>query len=159
MLLYHGSNVSVETPRIFEQLRALDFGAGFYLTSSKEQAERWARNVYKRRRTGRPVLNIYEIQAEDFDKLDVMKFSGANGDWLDFVVMNRKSEYTGKKYDVVLGPVANDTTIRVIDDYMSGVYTREEAIKRLLPQNLTDQYAFLTSEAVSKLNFKESELI
>lgn len=61
MILYHGSNVTVEKPRIFEQLRALDFGAGFYLTSNKTQAEKWARNVCNRRRLGEPILNIYEI--------------------------------------------------------------------------------------------------
>lgn len=83
----------------------------------------------------------------------------ADGAWLDFVVMNRKSEYSGKKYDIVIGPVANDTTLRVIDDYMSDVYTKEEAIKRLLPQKLTDQYAFLNAEAVSMLAFQGSELI
>ena len=37
MKLFHGSNVIVNTPRILTKLRALDFGAGFYLTSSKEQ--------------------------------------------------------------------------------------------------------------------------
>ena len=36
MKLFHGSNVIVNTPRILTKLRALDFGAGFYLTSSKE---------------------------------------------------------------------------------------------------------------------------
>jgi len=42
MKLYHGSNVVVETPRIINSDRGLDFGTGFYLTSSYEQAERWA---------------------------------------------------------------------------------------------------------------------
>ena len=38
MKLYHGSNMVVEKTEIREKLRALDFGAGFYLTSSREQA-------------------------------------------------------------------------------------------------------------------------
>ena len=37
MKLYHGSNVTVDNPVIREKLRALDFGAGFYLTSSKKR--------------------------------------------------------------------------------------------------------------------------
>ena len=40
MKLYHGSNLVVNSPRILTNLRALDFGAGFYLTSSKEQARK-----------------------------------------------------------------------------------------------------------------------
>lgn len=42
MELYHGSIQKVIRPIIIEQQRLLDFGKGFYITSSKEQAERWA---------------------------------------------------------------------------------------------------------------------
>lgn len=42
MLLYHGSNIEVSNPQILETDRRLDFGKGFYLTSSFEQAKRWA---------------------------------------------------------------------------------------------------------------------
>jgi hypothetical protein len=52
MKLYHGSNMEVAHPRIRKKLRALDFGAGFYLTSSKKQAEKWARAVTRRRQRG-----------------------------------------------------------------------------------------------------------
>ena len=48
MKLYHGSNVEVKYPKIKEKLRALDFGAGFYLTTNRKQAERWAKTVTKR---------------------------------------------------------------------------------------------------------------
>lgn len=41
MLLYHGSNIEVSNPQILESDRCLDFGKGFYLTSSFEQAKRW----------------------------------------------------------------------------------------------------------------------
>lgn len=157
MELYHGSNVVVKSPRLFNKLRTLDFGNGFYLTSDKNQALKWANIVYRRRKTGVPTLNIYTIDESNFSKFDVLKFDTANGEWLDFVVMNRKNEYTFKKYDIVIGPVANDTTIRIVDDYMAGIYTKEEAIKRLLPQKLTDQYAFLTEEAISFLKFERSE--
>jgi len=39
------------------------------------------------------------------------------------------------------------------------VYTKEEAVKRLLPQNLTDQYAFLTNNALKLLVFEGSEVL
>ena len=154
MILYHGSNVVVEKPKIIPQLSALDFGAGFYLTSNRQQAEKWARNVCKRRLVGTPILNMYGFEDGDLNNLEVLRFDKADGNWLDFVVSNRKRDYYDKKYDIVIGPVANDTTIRVIDDYMSGVYIKEEAIKRLLPQKLTDQYAFLTVEALELLRFE-----
>jgi hypothetical protein len=65
----------------------------------------------------------------------------------------------GESYDLVIGPVANDSTLPVIDDYMDGRYTKQEAVERLMPQNLTDQYAFLTTDALRTLSFKRSEML
>lgn len=159
MKLYHGSNVEVKVPVIKKNLRAMDFGAGFYLTSSKQQAERWAKIVTRRRNRGAAILNVYDIDEKMWNAIKVLRFETANEAWLEYVVANRKELAFDNLYDVVIGPVANDSTLPVIDDYMDGVYTKEEAVKRLLPQNLTDQYAFLTMEAVSLLNFEGSELV
>lgn len=159
MRLYHGSNCEVMEPRIITNLRALDFGAGFYLTSSEAQAIRWARIVTKRRRLGEPILNVYEFGEERTNTLEVLKFETANEKWLDFVVSNRREELFINKYDLVIGPVANDYTLPVIDDYMDGKYKKAEAVERLLPQKLTDQYAFLTDEALKLLRFERSEVL
>jgi hypothetical protein len=159
IILYHGSNMEVSNPKILSKLRALDFGAGFYLTSSKEQAIRWAKTVAKRRKSGNPTLNIYEFDEEMYMDLRVLKFETPNGEWLDFVVANRKDLAQGDSYDLVIGPVANDSTLPVIDDYMDGRYTKQQAVERLMPQNLTDQYAFLTEKALKTLNFKRSEML
>ena len=72
---------------------------------------------------------------------------------------NRKEQPVSIKYDLVIGPVANDSTLPVIDDYADGRYTKAEAIERLLPQKLTDQYAFLTDIALSLLTFTGSEVL
>ena len=159
MKLYHGSNVEVSNPKIYPNLRALDFGAGFYLSSSNTQAIKWARTVTKRRRVGDPILNIYEFDESKLKNLRVLRFDTANFEWLDFVVGNRKEIFLLDPYDLVIGPVANDSTLPVIDNYMDGVYTKEEAVKRLLPQNLTDQYAFLSKEGLELLIFERSELV
>ena len=157
--LFHGSNIEVKVPKILPNLRALDFGAGFYLTSSEEQAIRWAKVVCLRRREKSPIINIYEIDEEKIAQLNVLRFETANETWLDFVVNNRKELMLENTYDLVIGPVANDSTLPVIDDYMDGRYTKQEAVKRLLPQNLTDQYAFLTNKALELLVFERSEVL
>lgn len=159
MKIYHGSNMEVAKPKIKEKLRALDFGAGFYLTSSRIQAEKWARIVAKRRREGQPIINIYELDENKYGQLNVLKFESANGEWLDFVVANRKEMFIVEKKDVVVGPVADDSTLPVIDDYMDGKYTKEQAVERLMPQNLTDQYAFLTETALEALHFEGREVL
>lgn len=152
IILYHGSNQPVENPKILESKRALDFGAGFYLTSSINQAEKWAKSVTLRRGIGKPILNIFEFN-ENVNDLKVLKFEKAKGDWLDYVVKNRKKMPLIENYDLIIGPVANDSTLPVINDYMDGKYTKEEAINHLLPQNMKDQFAFATEKALKYLKF------
>lgn len=52
MIVYHGSNTSVEMPKLMIQNRFLDFGFGFYTTENKTQAISFAEKVTKRRREG-----------------------------------------------------------------------------------------------------------
>lgn len=156
-LLYHGSNMKVDKPMLLKGQRALDFGAGFYLTSSYEQAMKWAKTVTRRRGNGQAIVNIYDLDELRLATLYVLRFNTADGDWLDYVVKNRRGQAVVGDYDVVIGPVANDSTLPVIDDYMSGNYTKEEAVRRLLPQNLTDQYAFKSTEALAALTYKEGD--
>ena len=157
MLLFHGSNVAVREPRIIITNRALDFGPGFYTTSDKEQAVRWAKLQTFRRREGVPTVTVYDYTAEEAEKLFVRHFYGPGKEWLEYVVMNRKNAYSGKKYDIVTGPVANDSTMAVINDYMSGNINAETALLLLKPQKLTDQFAFLTWKGLSTLTCLEVE--
>ena len=156
-ILYHGSNMKVDKPMLLKGQRALDFGAGFYLTSSYEQAMKWAKTVTRRRGNGQAIVNIYDLDELRLATLHVLRFNTADGDWLDCVVTTRRGQAVVGDYDVVIGPVANDSTLPVIDDYMSGNYTKEEAVRRLLPQNLTDQYAFKSTEALAALTYKEGD--
>lgn len=41
MLIYHGSTDIVSVPEIREANRTLDYGCGFYTTTSFEQARQW----------------------------------------------------------------------------------------------------------------------
>ncbi len=61
MILYHGSNVIVNKPRLIRQSRTLDFGGGFYTTTNREQAVSFAGKVTDRRESGIPCVSIYEI--------------------------------------------------------------------------------------------------
>ena len=57
MILYHGSNVIVEQPKLIRQNRYLDFGFGFYTTTNRDQAVNFAQKVTDRRKTGAATLN------------------------------------------------------------------------------------------------------
>ena len=68
MILYHGSNVIVSEPKLIPQNRFLDFGFGFYTTTNKTQAIGFADKVYKRRKEGSRIVNIYELdEARTFE--------------------------------------------------------------------------------------------
>ena len=60
MKLYHSSTVVVEHPDLKHSRDCLDFGKGFYLTSLKEQAIRYAERFLLRGQTA--FLNKYEIE-------------------------------------------------------------------------------------------------
>ena len=137
MKLYHGSNLAVTEPRLLQSDRKLDFGAGFYLTSSYEQAERWAFLTARRRGEGSQIITVYDLDEESLEKLDVLRFDSASEQWLKFVSKNRYlKDYT--------------------DDFdVAGIYDEAETVKRLLPQKLKDQYAFKTEKALKILRCSE----
>ena len=161
MLLYHGSNVVVEKPRLIVPNRTLDYGNGFYTTMNLGQAESFAHNVVNRNEgRGTPIVSYYEI---DYDKIlreqKVLKFDHPDEKWLDFVYANRTSKYLGEQYDVIIGPVANDTVYRVFRLFEDGDIDRETAIKRLKVIKLYNQIAFSTVTAIAELRFIRSEVV
>ena len=156
MTLYHGSNVAVETPKLMPMARALDFGRAFYLTSDLEQAAKWARTSVLRRGDGVAIVSAYAVDEIRLGALRVLRFDGPTVDWLRFVSRNRNERMDDSAYDIVSGPVANDNTMPVLNLYFKGAYTEDEALRRLLPQRLRDQFAFKTEGALAYLSFREA---
>ena len=75
MILYHGSNVIVDQPKLIRQNRYLDFGFGFYTTTNREQAVNFAQKVTDRRKMGEATLNIYSVnEAVAFQECKVLQF-------------------------------------------------------------------------------------
>ena len=156
MLLYHGSNVVVEKPRLIPPKRLLDFGAGFYLTSDFEQARKWASRTVALREDGQATVSVYDVCDEDLRKLAILLFDAPNREWLRYVAAHRTGRQANEQYDAIIGPVANDQVIRTVNDYLNGYLTEDIAIQLLLPQKLKDQYAFKTDKAIKILHFLEA---
>ena len=160
MTLYHASNVVVSEPRIVRSSRMLDFGFGFYTTTSRAQAERFARHVHERRGTGSPIVNVYSFDDDlAFGTLDVLRFERPNDVWLDFVAANRTGEYVGTRHDIVYGPVANDDVYRTINAYLGGFADRDATIRNLLTRKLSDQLVFASERALAYLKHISSEAL
>ena len=154
MIVYHGSDIIVKAPKIVSSDRLLDFGIGFYTTTNKDQALRWAHKVGIRRNTDSKYLSIYEIDIEQADKLlEILTFTQANEDWLTFVCACRSGKTIIEKYDIVIGPVADDNVYTTVKLFETGVLNKEETIKRLKVENLFDQVLFHTQEALAFCKF------
>ena len=92
MIIYHGSNVIVSSPRILVNGFYKDFGYGFYCTNIEKHAKRWA--LTKR---GKSVVSSYEYIPNA--ALSQLGFDTMTEEWLDFVANCR----LGKEhsYDIV----------------------------------------------------------
>jgi hypothetical protein len=156
--LFHGSNVKIENPKIDFSRNSLDFGRSFYVTSSMEQARNWAKRKSQRLGQGIPVVNVYKFVG-DFSVLKIKKFEAPNEEWLDFVISNRNENYHGETFDIVVGPVADDSVIRTIRLYVNGIYDKEEALKRFKTEVLDDQFLFATENALEYLKFEEAIIV
>ena len=105
MILYHGSNVIVEQPKLIRQNRYLDFGFGFYTTTNRDQAVNFAQKVTDRRKTGAATLNIYSVEeAVAFKECSLLRFDSPDEAWLDFVAENRQGEVSVifSRFDIFL---------------------------------------------------------
>ena len=154
MLLYHGSNVIVSEPRLVPQKRFLDFGFGFYTTTNSHQAVSFAEKVFRRRREGAQVVNVYEIHEETaFSECSVLRFDKPDEAWLDFVSQNRAGRYAGEKYDLIFGPVANDDVYTTFNLYVTGVLSKEQTLEALKIKKVYNQLVFSSQKSLQYLHF------
>ena len=160
MVVYHGSNVEVRTPRIIRPNRTLDFGNGFYTTTNHDQAADFARRVTGNRNSGIATVNVFEVNEElAFDLCNGLRFPGVVDAWLDFVADNRMGVYSGPEYDLVFGPVANDDVYETLQLYVNGAISREYTMERLKVKELFNQLVFKTDRALAFLRFIRSEVV
>ncbi len=155
MIIYHGSNAVIMEPDVEHSFRALDFGKGFYTTTVKEQAERWAKRKASIYGQGKGIASVYQMLDEPQGL--VYKDFGENLDeWIDFVCKCRDGGNEYLQYDLITGKVANDKVFRVVDMYHSGIWEKERALKEIKIYPTYDQTAFITMKAIKQLVVYES---
>ena len=178
LTLYHGSYTTVPVIDLTKCSDGLDFGRGFYVTSSKQQAISYVpSSVRKAKRRG--------IIPESFDEADgqisryrflpsgglnIHCFADADTEWLHYAACNRSKTLfpeLREKYaamDIIAGKVADDVTAVTLNNYVAGAYgepgTEQAdriAIALLEPERLTDQFCFRTKKAILALMFMGSD--
>lgn len=150
MILYHGSKEIVKFPEIRKAEFNKDFYFGFYCTKYQKQAERWAIRYGKA-----GYVNKYEYTPND--NLNCLIFEKMTEEWLDFVVACRYGK--SHNYDIVEGPMADDTIYNYIQNFIDGKILRAafwELVKFKYP---THQISFHTVSALDTLQFIGSEKV
>lgn len=162
MILYHGSNMVFTKPLLGKCSPHKDFGLGFYLSDSFDVARRTALRTV-RQRGGEPVVLVFEVADKEMRKLTRKRFrQPGNRAWAKFVLANRNPEMAAsdhnrdRRYDWVVGPIADDGLAFLFKMFERGYYTLGEVLRRMrFQKKLTTQYSFHTREALALLNLKE----
>lgn len=144
---YQGDNKVLDEPKIYLDGSYKDFGYGFYCTNFEKQAKRWALT-----KKNKHVVNVYSY-AEN-ENLNCLIFKEMSDKWLDFVVSSRQGER--HDYDIVEGPMADDTIWNYVDDFARGMISRTafwELVKFKYP---THQIVFCTEAALKCLEYVRS---
>lgn len=156
MKIYHGSLEIVEHPMILQPNRKLDYGCGFYTTTSERQARDWVERRMIERRASQGYVNIYEFDDKKKAELKMLVFTEPCEEWAEFVMANRTKRDFTHDYDIVYGPVANDRVYFQFGLYESGAIGLETLIRELKTYKLIDQYLFHTEKSLRALHFVES---
>lgn len=157
MKLYHGSLEIVSNPEIRTSNRTLDYGMGFYTTTSFEQAEAWVKRRIKEKKADKGYINEYELDKGALDKFNSLIFENPTDEWVDFVMANRTNKDFIHSYDIVYGPVANDRVYAAFALYEGGLLDKQTLIAELKVYKLVDQFLFHTKEALRAIVFVEAK--
>ena len=158
MRLYHGSNMAITDIDLSRCRPNKDFGLGFYLSPEKTAAERMAYRTVKRF-GGSPYVMTYDFNDMELGRLALRLFDKPSVEWAMFVMANRRgvidAHNLDNKFDVVVGPIANDDLALLFRQFSRGLLTVEMLMREMQYKELTVQYSFHTQQAVSLLKLIE----
>lgn len=155
MRLYHGSNTEIDIIDLSCSKVGKDFGCGFYLSADRRQALEMANRKVAQTGIGIPTLNTYEFDLNqiDRDQVSILRFEGYSREWAEFILQNRQNRLRKPihEYDIVIGPIADDTVGYQIRRLLAGIIDIDAFIEGLKYKRFTLQYFFATESALSLL--------
>jgi hypothetical protein len=157
IILYHGSNLKISVIDLAITKKGKDFGKGFYLNANRDQAYLMAKRTVRRTGKGEPILNAYQFDDSILKKsngLNIKIFEDYTEEWAEFILRNRKndSDVNSHNYDIVIGPIADDTVGVQIYRFLQGYIDIQTLIKELKYRgDRAIQYFFGTENAINLL--------
>lgn len=161
--LYHGSNIKISKIDLSKSKKGKDFGKGFYLNRNKEQAYDMAVRTTKRLQCGNPVVTSFmfdEKLLSTCSDLRIKIFEDYTEEWAEFILSNRRNSNESQihNYDIVVGPIADDSVGVQINRYILGYIELPRLIEELRYHgNHAIQYFFATEEAIKHLKLYDNE--
>lgn len=149
--LYHGSTQIIEHPLANIGRSDLDFGKGFYVTTLRNQAERWATRMQLIHAQDSAWLSIYNFDEEvafGNNRFRLLRFDTYDRQWLDFIAASRNGQQPWKDFDAIEGGVANDQVIDTVEDYINGNITVEQALGQLVYAKPNHQMCLLNQSLI-----------
>lgn len=153
MILYHGSNVGIKEVDLSKSKPGKDFGKGFYLSDTEEQAKELA-SFKSEQLGGSPIVSKFMFNKEDLfnSDLKIKIFEDYTLEWVDFIIANR----TGNpvcQYDFVYSPIADDKVGRQLRRFFDEDINKDELLERLkYMKGVTYQYYFGSEKALKYLS-------
>ncbi len=158
IVLFHGAKKSFSMPIDFmgNSKKKNDFGVGFYLGESFEQAANYvsflnANNVYCFKLDLKN-LKVYKFDVDTEWMIAIAYFRG----WID--------EYADSPYiksvlnkikdaDAIIAPIADNRMFDIIAEFVEGSITDEQCKHSLAATNLGSQYVLKTDKAIEHTSF------
>lgn len=104
-------------------------------------------------------VNVYELDDELIKRMRLLIFEKPTEEWVNFVMKNRTERGFTHDYDIVYGPVADDSVYTQFTLYEGGIISMPTLIQELKTYKLVDQYLFHTEESLQAIRFVESKII
>lgn len=154
--LYHGSNVKIEVPDLAHSKPFKDFGRGFYLSPDKQQALEMASQKVSQTREGKAEVTefMFDETLMTSNEMKVLSYPDYCEEWALFVLANRdrRREQAMHDYDIVYGPIADDSVAYQLRRYEGGVISLSRLVEELrYSKGATFQYFFGTERALHQL--------
>lgn len=144
-IMYHGSPFYFDFIDLSYSRAQKDFGKGFYLGSSEEDAIKMAgHNGY---------VYIYHAPIGLIKTLNFKRFNGPSQDWVEFILSNRLNLSYHHNFDAVYGPTADAKVTKILRDFYysdksNDINEKRKIIEKIKPYRLGTQFCFCTQRVI-----------
>ncbi len=150
MKLFHGTIHEFTIPDPSRGRVGTDFGAGFYLTDSERMADDWLNGEENKH------VNIYELTLSKISScsLHIRRYETASIEWAKFVYNNRRARKSSNRYDIIIGPLADNSLNKWFSQIDNNLITWEELAEKIEFRKYRSlQFCFKTPKSVKLLEY------